>query len=492
MNIKIFIITIFLSGLFLSCNDWLDVRPTTELDRKDLFTSETGYADALAGIYAGLTSTELYGRTLTWHMLDLFAGYYKTENMTGNNLMLGDYPFKHKNSNRNDNIIADINNIWSKTYSQLAALNSIIETIDDNNSIFKADNYRIMKGEALGLRAFLHFDLLRMFGQPYALGKDSLCIPYVTQLSTKVTKLATVDSTLTLIINDLLLARDLMQNDPIATGETPSAVLASLPSGNYTTFVSDWHNRRFHFNYYAVTATLARAYLWKGDKINALLYAKELIDNQDKKFPWVATSNLTTIETTDKNQDRTFATEQIFALNIRKTSMNSNMDGYFYFEKTSAMDNLLNADYTLYEGYTSDPRYQYNITKSQNFYLLSKFYQKDGVYTFFQERLPLIRITEMYYIAAECETDISKAVGYINTVRNQRGLTASPVSTNITVSELSNEIQKEYQKELFGEGQLWFYFKRNMISSIPNMNKFNDLSLYTFDRPEEEDLYGGR
>lgn len=29
--------------------------------------------------------------------------------------------------------------------------------------------YEIMKGEALGLRAFLHFDLLRMFGPVFAM-----------------------------------------------------------------------------------------------------------------------------------------------------------------------------------------------------------------------------------------------------------------------------------------------------------------------------------
>jgi hypothetical protein len=33
---------------------------------------------------------------------------------------------------------------------------------------------------------------------------------------------------------------------------------------------------------------------------------------------------------------------------------------------------------------------------------------------------------------------------------------------------LTAELQKEYQKEFFGEGQLWYYYKRRNLSPIPN------------------------
>jgi hypothetical protein len=477
-----------------SCNDYLDVKPTTEVDRDELFLSEEGYADALAGVYGDMTKTDLYGRNITWYCLDLFAGYYKSP-YYGTNNFYSQYLYKHNNQNRNENVITTIDAFWSNIYTEISNLNSILATIDRDKGNFTGDNYKVIKGEALGLRAFLHFDLLRMFGQPYSTGKDSLSIPYVNSLTTKVTKLSTVDSVLTHIITDLEEAKTLMTNDPMKLGTTPSAALASTPSGSYAIYnIPVWHNRRFHFNYYAAAATLARAYLWKGDKSNALAQAKEIIDVQKSKFPWVANSNLTTIGTDNVNQDRTFATEQIFALNIRKATFEDNMDGYMYFKSTalSSSQNVLSGDKSIYEDYTTDPRYQYLLTLNSKKYLLSKFYQNASVASFFQERLPLIRMSEMYYIAAECASNVATGVTYLNAVRANRGLSARPLAVTISQNELTSEIKKEYRKELFGEGQMWFYYKRTLAESIPNMWSFGDISLYTFDRPSDEDLYGGR
>ena len=494
MKSKILYLVAFVALALVSCNDYLNVKPTTEVDRDELFKSEEGYADALSGVYGDMTSTSLYGRNLTWYCMDLFAGYYKSPYYSMNN-NYSQYLYKHSNQNRNETVIATIDAFWSKMYTEIANLNSIIGTIDANKNYFTGNNYSVVKGEALGLRAFLHFDLLRMFGQPYSIGKDSLSIPYVNSLTTKVTKLNAVDSVLTHIITDLKEAKILMNNDPMKLSTSPATALASLPSGSYTSYnIPAWHNRRFHFNYYAVVATLARAYLWKGDKANALAQAQEIIGVQGDKFPWVSNGNLTVIGTDAVNQDRTFATEQIFAMNIRKATFEDNMDGYLYFKSTalSSSMNVLNGDKSIFENYTTDPRYQYLLTLNSKKYLLSKFYQNTSVGSFFQERLPLIRMSEMYYIAAECAPDVATGVGYLNTVRANRGLSTKPLSTTISQRELANEIMKEYRKEFFGEGQMWFYYKRTLSKSIPNMGNFSNISLYTFDRPSDEDLYGGR
>lgn len=494
MKIKNIFSILVVGVLMASCNDYLDVKPTTEVDRSELFQSEEGYADALSGVYGDMTKTSLYGRDMTWNFMDMWAGYYKSP-FYGAVPYYTKYLYKHSNENRNETVIATVDAFWSGIYTEISNLNSILETIDSNKNSFTGDNYNIIKGETLGLRAFLHFDLLRMFGLPYSIGKDSLCIPYVTTLTTKVTKLESVDSVLTHIITDLQTAKQLMTNDPMKLGTTPSTALASLPTGSYSTYdIPAWHNRRFHFNYYAAVATLARAYLWKGDKTNALAAAKEIIDVQSQKFPWVSNANLTTIGTDAVNQDRTFATEHIFDLNIRKATFETNMDGYLYFKSTaiSSSQYTLNGDYSIYEKLTTDPRYQYLLTLNSKKYILSKFYQNDNVGAYFQERLPLIRMSEMYYIAAECAPDVATGIAYLEKVRANRGLSAKQLSTALTQNELQTEIQKEYRKEFFGEGQMWFYFKRKLATSIPNMSSFNDVSLYTFDRPSDEDLYGGR
>ena len=68
--------------------------------------------------------------------------------------------------------------------------------------MFSGDNYRIYKGEALGLRAFLHLDLLRMFAPSYASNAQAPAIPYVMTYSTAVTPQSTVDKVLDYVIAD--------------------------------------------------------------------------------------------------------------------------------------------------------------------------------------------------------------------------------------------------------------------------------------------------
>lgn len=69
------IIILLAIGLTLvSCNDWLDVEPNTEMDRNELFKNEAGFADAMSGIYVNMASDTLYGKNMTWYMMELMGG----------------------------------------------------------------------------------------------------------------------------------------------------------------------------------------------------------------------------------------------------------------------------------------------------------------------------------------------------------------------------------------------------------------------------------
>jgi hypothetical protein len=79
--------------------------------------------------------------------------------------------------------------------------------------------------------------------------------------------------------------------------------------------------------------------------------------------------------------------------------------------------------------------------------------------------LPMIRMTEMYYIAAECANsnkDSLAATTLLDTVRVHRNL---PVYTTaaLKTDSINVEIRKEYQKEFLGEGQVYYYFKRKNV-----------------------------
>ena len=486
--------------LCTACQDWLDVSTSSELDRKDLFKSENGYGEALIGVYAKMCDKSLYGRELSFNMLDLLSGYYKLTTLYNNS-----YWYKYSYADPTNTKAVSwcegyMEDIWSNIYTQIANINSLLETIDGNKGVFSDDNYNLIKGEALGLRAFLHFDLLRMFAEAYSIGKDKEAIPYVTHLTHSVTPLFTQEDVVTAMLSDLTNAKELLANDPMRLGTTPASCLASLPSGSNLTEdnIPTWDNRRFRFNYYAAVATMARVYLWKGDRANALLCAQEIIKDQEARFPWVLKDNLIHIGNTSstdyRNQDRTFATEHIFALNV--TDLEDCMDAYIFgvtddFSSSETRLETSSDDRSaVYEDNSADVRYQYWFEPYVNYFLISKFYQNSVTARYFQERIPMIRLSEMYYIAAECAASTGEGVDYLEKVRTNRGLTSFPLNKSMSKEELQQEIRKEYMKEFWGEGQLWYYYKRNSIMDFSEHMK--KLEFFTFKIPDVEESTAGR
>ena len=79
--------------------------------------------------------------------------------------------------------------------------------------------------------------------------------------------------------------------------------------------------------------------------------------------------------------------------------------------------------------------------------------------------MPLIRLSELYLIAAECETDSQQALDYLNTLRNKRNC---PDLQPKTPDELMDGITSEFRKETIGEGQMFFFYKRHAMQNIPN------------------------
>lgn len=497
LNMAWAIVAIFLCT---ACQDWLDVNASSQLDREDLFKTEDGYGEALIGVYAKMCDESLYGRELTFNMLDLLGGYYKLESNYNNS-----YWYKYSYADpANTNAVTwcegFMEDIWCNIYTQIANLNSLLETIDENKDVFSDDNYNLIKGEALGLRAFLHFDLLRMFAEAYSQGKDKESIPYVTKLTYSVTPLFTQEDAILAMLSDLTQAKELLANDPMRLGTSPASCLASLPSGDKLEEdnIPSWHNRRFRFNYYAAVATMARVYLWKGDLPNALACAKEVIQDQESKFPWVLKDNLINIGNTSsadyRNQDRSFATEHIFALNV--TDLEDCMDAYIFpgvSDFTSSESRLeISQDNrsAVYEDNSADVRYQYWFEPYLSYFLISKYYQNSVTARYFQERVPLIRLSEMYYIAAECAESTTDGVDFLDKVRANRGLGSFPLNKSMSKEELQREIRKEFVKEFWGEGQLWYYYKRNSIMDFSEHMK--NVSYFTFKIPDVEESTAGR
>src|ERR1700754_2012811 len=190
---------------------------------------------------------------------------------------------------QDQNFITRKDSIWDGLYNAIANDNLLLKYVD-SGKVLPAAEYPLIKGEALALRAYMHFDALRLFAPSYLTGAGTPAIPYVTAFSNKVTPTSTVADVIKQALKDLNDAKMLLrQVDPILNASYtvgyPSDTSSETSSANL--FLQ---NRRNRLNYYAVCGELARVYLYMGDKTNALSNALEVINS--RKFPFTSQSDL--------------------------------------------------------------------------------------------------------------------------------------------------------------------------------------------------------
>ena len=250
----IYTMIIACTTLFASCDSWLEVKPYDQIAEGELQKSEEGYQKMLNGIYIDLNSDALYGQTLSVEMIEVMGGAYTigTDNSVwGNYKDLSSYQYNTEYwRNRLDQT-------WNKAYALILNCNKILETIDGNKNLFTDGSYYIIKGEALALRAMLHFDMLRLFGPVYSKDSDKKAIPYYTKQTNSPEPILTAQEVMEKITTDYEDALNYLANDPVKTEGT---MMSSTEDGS-SNFL---RYRALRLNYYAVEALMARAYLYMG------------------------------------------------------------------------------------------------------------------------------------------------------------------------------------------------------------------------------------
>ena len=89
--------------------------------------------------------------------------------------------------------------------------------MESRKSVFTGNNYNLIRGEALALRALLHFDMFRLFGPVYKLNPTKTSIPYETSTTLQVQELLPGNEVMRHVIEDLSEAEKLLADDPIIT-----------------------------------------------------------------------------------------------------------------------------------------------------------------------------------------------------------------------------------------------------------------------------------
>jgi starch-binding outer membrane protein, SusD/RagB family len=444
-----YIILITLVAGLGSCKKFLNVIPEDSVQEDILYSSEPGFQTHLNGIYLGLTNENSYGAQLTMEMMDVLAQRYNCSGFHRYNDMAA-YNYT------SPKVIPKIQSAWNGLYKLIGNVNTLLEKADEHSDLFNGVNYDLIKGEGLGLRAFLHFDALRMYGTVY--NRDSTGakrIPYYTAKTTVAGELLTGKEVVEKVIADLIEAEKYLVKDPIIAG----GIAGTGPKGD-----EFGQGRQLRMNYYAVKLLQARVYLYANRPTEALAAAKAVIGKQ-MWFPFVTTTQVQN----STNPDRIFSSELVFAMQD-----NSITDKYNKYFLPRLLDSLILAPIqtrlnTAYESSTLDYRNAAQTwsvpSDGSKAYKCFYKYGPTNDTAIRKYSVPLMRVTEAYFIAAEASTVLSDKFAYLNVVRNMRGLTSLTVSTQTT---FTSELTKEYVKEFYGEGQLFFYYKRNFTASIAN------------------------
>lgn len=343
------------STMMVSCDSWLEVKPYDKISEGELQKSEEGYQKMLNGIYIDLNSDALYGQSLSVEMIEVMGGAYAigTDNSVwGNYKDLSNYQYGTEYwRNRLDQT-------WNKAYALILNCNKILENIDQNQGLFTGGNYYAVKGEALALRAMLHFDMLRLFGPVYAKDSDKKAIPYYNKQTNSPEPILTAKEVAEKVVADLEEARILLANDPVKTEGT-------LMSGSQDGTSNFMRYRALRLNYYAVEALLARVNLYMGNKTEAFKYATDVIKTADQGiFPFVDKS---LVIGSPADPDRIFSSEVLFALtNTSRSKIHKNfydpsrLPNYVFRMDDNLMSNIVYGGAATTGGYQDDYRYRAN------------------------------------------------------------------------------------------------------------------------------------
>lgn len=398
---------------FNSCDNFVEVDlPKSQLTSDAVFEDAETANAAMAGLYTKLRMNGILAGSTTGlsSMLGLYTdefNYYQpnsVSNLFNNSLTAG---------------TPQISDIWNQSYNQIYTANSIIEGVQRSTSITQDQKNHLM-GEALFVRAMLHFTLTDIYGD----------IPYVTTTdyttNSKISK-APTDQIYQNALKDLNTASDLLPEKYIS-------------------------NERIRPNRSAAKALLARLYLYMKLYPEASNAASAVINN--------------TLYKKESNLDRIFlkgSTETIWQL-MPGTANANTQEGDLYIFKAGPppivglREEFINA---FEQGDKRKTQWTVMVSNGNQRWYYAYKYKQDQPTASSLEYSVVLRLAEQYLIRAEARAfqgDLTGAKEDLNVIRNAAGLSNAAA---LSFQDIMVDILQQRRFELFTEfGQRFFDLKR--------------------------------
>lgn len=403
----IFTVFLFLMVAVSSCKK-LSSLPSDAISTETLVNTSEGLTNALNGAYALFKDHIEFNGQVDMNNMYLRQFYHLTD-FASDDIVCGQVttdPFYYSFSLDHSPAQANSRYYWYISYKIITGVNTVIDAVEKSGKNDAATNQLL--GECYFLRAFCHFNLVRLFGKPYTVDPNSPGIILRTNLSDPSKK-----------------ARSTVKEvyDSVLADAEKAAGLMTLSRGvQYASQEAAW-------------SLLARVNLYKEDHVKAIDYADKVINSG--KF------SLATKDTYPKLfANATSATETIFCIaftvvdDYGKFGSIASMiysDGNSGWGEEYASSSLRAA----MSAHPEDVRWSYIVPSKDGAGIVQK---KNGIEMYyiskfsFQDNLPnlsspiMFRIAEMYLIRAEANAKAganAAALDDVDMIRKNRGLEAS-------------------------------------------------------------------
>ena len=467
---KLIYIGLLAFGL-MSCSDFLDIDDETKISNDQILTTISGVEEALNGVYYDLTNSSYYGNQL------LIGPEIKGGNLKFNDITfeaptsyyyLPSFQFTHTVDGDDDYM----EGCYAQIYTVISEANNIIENIEFAEDASETQKLQAVS-EAKALRALAHFDLTKLYAQPYSYSANAQHLGIAYMLKN--------------IAWDELVSRDLLFDNyeniisDLLDAEANLGTALGIENANYS---------KAYFSKVAAQALLARVYLYKGDWDKAKEYATKVIENG-------SISLLDNSEVVDSYKSQAQTNEDIFIIDKSGINIGAPLASTIGIQDDRTSLYLLPTDdiINLFEdgdvrGELFDEQLGQTLTTKW-----TEFSNKDRSYS-------IIRLAEMYLIRAEASLNLPasnevQARADLDVIRKR----ANPAAVNLQLSgaALKEELFQERRRELAFEGHLFFDIvrmgrdlRRVDCNALQNVNIDYPSNLFVLPIPEEAMEYNNQ
>jgi hypothetical protein len=386
----------------------LDVNPSDAISTNTLVNTTDGLTNALNGAYSLFKDHVIFNGIQDQNNMYL-RQFYQLSDFASDDIVCGQVttdPLYYSFSLDHSPDQSNTRYYWYVSYKIINGVNTVIDAVEKSGKTDATTNQLL--GECYFLRAFCHFNLVRLFGKPYSVDADAPGIILRTSLNDPSKK-----------------ARSTVKEvyDAVIADAEKAAGLMTRPRGvQYASQEAAW-------------SLLARVNLYKEDNAKAIEYSTKVINSG--KFTLATKSTYPALFA-----NATTGSETIFCIaftaidDYGKFGSIASMiysDGNSGWGEEYASSSLRDA----MSAHPEDVRWSYIVPLKDGTGVVQK---KNGVEVYyiskfsFQGGRPnlsspiMFRIAELYLTRAEAEAktgDVSAALDDVDMIRSNRGLEGS-------------------------------------------------------------------